>query len=167
MGNPAGVKRDFEALEERRMRAVALLRKGMRPAEVARELGVARQSVGRWAHALEAGGKKALKWNGRAGRMPRLSARDLQKLARILERGPEVRGFASGLWTAKRVGAVIRDEFGVSFDESQVWRILQKMNWSCQRPTGRAKERDEEAILAWKKRRWPSLKKRPKTSAER
>ncbi len=166
MGNPAGVKRDFKALEERRMEGAKLLRKGMKAAEVARKLGVARQSVGRWAQSLEDGGKKALKWNGRAGRKPRLNAKDLKKLERFLERGPEAYGFSSGLWTSGRIGAVIREEFGIAFDESQVWRILKQMNWSCQRPTGRAKERDEKAIRNWKKYRWPQLKKKPETRAE-
>lgn len=33
------------------------------------------------------------------------------------------------------------------------------MGWSCQRPTGRARERDEPVIVGWKKTRWPLLKK--------
>src|SRR6202022_3570425 len=36
--------------------------------------------------------------------------------------------------------------------------------WSCQRPTGRALERDEEAIRYWKRVRWPGLKKKGSTS---
>ncbi|MBV8199205.1 MAG: helix-turn-helix domain-containing protein, partial [Acidobacteria bacterium] len=47
MGNPGGVKRDFEALEARRLKAAALLKKGWRQADVAREVGVHRQSVSR------------------------------------------------------------------------------------------------------------------------
>jgi DNA-binding NarL/FixJ family response regulator len=38
MGNPAGVRRDFAALEERRMEAARLLRAGLSQSEVAREL---------------------------------------------------------------------------------------------------------------------------------
>ena len=68
MGNPAGVHRDFEGLEQRRRAAAELLRKGMSQAEVARRLGVHRQSVSRWAQQLEVGGPAALKGAGRAGR---------------------------------------------------------------------------------------------------
>src|SRR5216683_2093003 len=32
----------------------------------------------------------------------------------------------------------------------------------AQRPTGRALERDEDAIRQWKQQRWPALKKSPK-----
>jgi transposase len=45
MGNPAGVKRDFEGLERRRMAAAKLLQQAVSQSEVARRLGVHRQSV--------------------------------------------------------------------------------------------------------------------------
>jgi len=35
------------------------------------------------------------------------------------------------------------------------------LGWSCQRPAGRALERDEQAIQRWKQYRWPQLKKKP------
>jgi len=38
MGNPAGVRRDFERLEERRFKAFGLLKKGLSEAEVARQV---------------------------------------------------------------------------------------------------------------------------------
>ena len=48
MGNPAGVRRDFDKLEQRRLEAAELLRQGIHQAEVARRVGVHRQSVSRW-----------------------------------------------------------------------------------------------------------------------
>jgi hypothetical protein len=36
------------------------------------------------------------------------------------------------------------------------------MGWSCQRPTGRARERKEEEIARWKRVEWPRIKKKPK-----
>ncbi len=74
MGNPRGVKRDFDALEARRLRAAQLLKQGESQAEVARVLGVHRQTVHRWAKRVEREGRAALKKAGRAGRKPRLSA---------------------------------------------------------------------------------------------
>ena len=55
MGNPAGVRRDFQALEQRRLRAARLLQQGVHQSEVARRVGAHRQSVSRWAAAIEAG----------------------------------------------------------------------------------------------------------------
>lgn len=45
MGNPAGVRRDFDALKERRFQAIRLLDQGLYQSEVARRLKVVRQTV--------------------------------------------------------------------------------------------------------------------------
>jgi transposase len=161
MGNPAGVRRDFEALEDRRLRAARLLRQGVSQAEVARQLGVHRQSVYRWAARLAQEGRAALKKAGRAGRKPRLSAADLRRLERGLTHGPEALGYASGLWTTGRVAELIELEFDVAYHPGHVWRILKQLGWSCQRPSGRAVERDEERVRWWKTQRWPAIKKKP------
>src|SRR5262252_7141406 len=104
MGNPAGVRRDFDALEERRLRAVSLLRKGMSQAAVAREVGVHRQSVYRWHRTLQEEGRSALKKAGRAGRRPKLSDAQHEELIAILVDGAEKAGYTTGLWTLARVG---------------------------------------------------------------
>ena len=89
MGNPAGVKRDFERLEKRRFWAARLLQKGLSQAEAARRVGVGRQSVNRWKQQLAASGRAGLKKVGRAGRKPRLSPAALRRVERGLQRGPE------------------------------------------------------------------------------
>ncbi len=167
MGNPAGVRRDFEALEQRRLRAARLLKKGVHQSEVARQVGVHRQSVSRWAAELDKKGRAGLKQAGRAGRKPRLSAEELKQIERGLKRGPQALGNETALWTSARVAQLIEAECGVRYHASQAWRILRQLGWSCQRPSGRALERNEEKIRQWKQQRWPELKKRPKTKAGR
>jgi len=83
-----------------------------------------------------------------------------KKIIRILERGPEASGYATQLWTLARVGKVITREGHVTYGQTQVWRILRSLGWSCQKPARRAKERDEEAIARWMKVEWPSIQKR-------
>ena len=158
MGNPAGVRRDFQKLEARRLLGARLLREGVHPAEVARQVGVHRQSVSRWARELGQSGVRGLRQAGRTGRPPKLGPAQLRDLERTLKRGPEVLGYATGLWTAGRVRDLIEQRTGVRFHEDHVWRILRKLGWSCQRPTGKALERDEEGIRHWKKYRWPQIK---------
>ena len=167
MGNPAGVRRDIVGLEQRRREAAELLRQGVHPAEVARRVRAHRQSVGRWAKQLEDGGVRALKRAGRAGRKARLRPEDLRRIERGLKRGPQALGYESGLWTSARVAHLIEKECGVRYHAGHAWRILRQLGWSCQRPTGRALERDEDKIRRWKQERWPELKKRPKTRAAR
>src|SRR5260370_7345921 len=73
MGNPAGVRRDFEALEKRRFQAIQMLERGLRQAEIARQLRVVPQTVARWRDDYRTHRKSALRKQGRAGRKPRLS----------------------------------------------------------------------------------------------
>jgi hypothetical protein len=50
-------------------------------------------------------------------------------------------------WTASRVRDLIEYRTGVRYHEDHVWRILRKLDWTCQRPTGKALERDELPAL--------------------
>jgi len=166
MGNPRGVKRDFVMLERRRLRAAKRLQRGWSQAEVARALGVHRQTVYRWATRLRTAEPAALQRAGRAGRKPRLNPAELRRIERGLKRGPQALGYETSLWTAPRVADLIERECSVNYHPGHVWRILRQLGWSCQRPVGRARERDEAAIRRWKKQRWPELKKKPKKRGE-
>lgn len=153
--------RDFAALEQRRDEAAVLLQQRVRPAEVARRLGVTRQSVSRWQTTLREHGRVGLRRAKRAGRPPALTAADLKRVERALKAGPEAQGYATGLWTLARVGQLIEAQCGVRYSKPWVWHLLRRLGWSCQRPTGQARERDEAAIRRWKRVEWPRLKKTP------
>jgi transposase len=159
MGNPAGVPRDFEALEKRRFQAILMFERGLSQSEIARQLRVVRQSVARWVHEYRAKGKSALRKAGRAGRKPRLSEKQRQQLEKLLVAGPEQLGYETPLWTCPRVAHLIEQEFGVRYHEGHVWKVLVGLDWSPQRPEGRARERKDKKILHWKKKVWPGLKK--------
>jgi transposase len=161
MGNPKGVQRDFEALERRRLKGMRLLGKGLSQSEVGRRLGVGHASVNRWAQVLAEQGREGLKKAGRAGRKPRLSGEDWKRLEEGLLKGPEVLGYETPLWTLWRVGHLIEQEFRVRYHPGHIWKILRQLQWSCQRPEGRARERNEKAIQHWKKVEWPRIKKKP------
>jgi transposase len=161
MGNPAGVKRDFNALEKRRFAAVKLLEAGVHQSEAARRLGVPRQSVSRWARAARKKGPDCLRQAGRAGRLPRLSLSQKEEIKAALVQGPQAYGYTTSLWTIGRVAALIKEQAGCDYHPGHVWRILRGLGWSSQRPVGRALERDEAAIAHWKKKQWPAIKKKP------
>jgi len=167
MGHRAGVKLDREKLEQRRLRAARLLQQGVHEAEVARRVGVHRQSVNRWARQLARGGRQALKRAPRAGRPPQLSAADRQRIVQGLKRGPEALGYGNGLWTAWRVADLIEHECSVKYSTVHAWRLLRALGWTPQRPASRALERNETAIRGWKHGRWPQLKKTPKDKGKR
>src|SRR5215472_14097720 len=116
MGNPAGVKRDFVALEKRRLEAINLLGKSdLNQAEVARRLHVCRQTVSRWADEFRAGGRDALQKAGRAGRKAALTESARKRLEELLLQGPEKLGYETPLWTCARVAHLIEDKFDVEY----------------------------------------------------
>lgn len=152
-------KHELETRQRRRMRAARLLDKGVAQAEVARRLEVSRTTVSRWARTLSAQGRAGLKRPSAFGRPAGLSRAQRRELALALKGGALAQGYATELWTLSRVGRLIEQRFTRRYSDSQVLRIMRALGWSCQRPAKRAVERDETAIRAWKRKRWPLLKK--------
>jgi transposase len=150
-----------EELERRRERAVALLAEGLTPVEVARRVGVDRRSVRRWKAAHRTGGRQALKAKPVPGRPPKLSHEDKDRLESMLLAGARAAGFASDLWTCRRVVELLSERLGVEYHPGHVSRLLHAMGWSPQKPQRRAVERQEELIQTWVKRDWPRIKKKP------
>lgn len=143
---------------QRRVRAGELFAAGFSQADVARRLGVTRQSALRWHRLYEQGGVEALAPRQR-GRPTKLTPEQLDQLGAALQRGPAAHGWTTDLWTLERIAKLVQRLFGVRFHRGHVWKLMGSMGWSLQRPTTRARERDEEAIARWKREDWPRLKK--------
>jgi transposase len=154
-------RRDFAALEARRLEAAQLFAQGHPQAEIVRRLKVSRPTAHRWYRAWRGGGRQGLKGAGRAGRKPRLGPQARQRLEAALLEGPARWGFTTHLWTLERVTAVIWKLCQVRYHPRHVWRVLRSLGWSRQRPARRARERDEQAIVRWVRARWPEIKKKP------
>jgi transposase len=150
------------ALEARRLQAAELFAQGHTQAEVARELGVSRQSAHVWHARFAQGGVDALRSRGPSGPDPRLSDAQLAQVEEALLAGAMANGFDTDLWTLERVAVVICQLTGVRHHPGHVWVVLRRrLGWSLQRPERRASERDEEAIARWVQQEWPRIKKGP------
>src|SRR2546425_12084167 len=91
-------RRDFGAMEERRMRAAELFEQGLTPAEIARRLGVCHQIVSDWRAAWRRSGQAGLRGAGRAGRLPKVSRAQLDQVEAELAKGAEANGYANDVW---------------------------------------------------------------------
>ena len=94
------------------------------------------------------------------GRPKRLNAQQCESLSRMLVAGALQAGFPTELWTVKRVRALVAREFGVEYSNSGGWELLRSLGFSPQKPEKRATQRDEQAIVQWKRKTWPALKKK-------
>jgi transposase len=161
---PAGSPRE---LERRRLRAVALLKEGLTPVEVARRVGVDRRSVRRWHAAYREAGEVALAARPAPGRPTKLSTAQRRQLERRLLKGARAAGFETDLWTCPRVAWLIEQQFGVRYHVDHLGRLLRQLGFTPQKPERRAVERDEAAIQRWVKQDWPRVKKTPRGAPRR
>jgi len=149
-----------EQMAERRAEGVQLLEAGeMSQAEIARHLGVTRAAVSKWKKQLVESGPEALQAQKATGRPPKLDGTAKQALFKKLEEGAIAAGFSTEQWTQARVKRVSKQEFGVSYHQNYISRLLGDLGWSVQKVDPRAMERDEELIRAWLNRDWPRIKK--------
>jgi transposase len=143
--------RDRQAFEQIRMQAGTLFAAGRSQAQVAHQLGVARQNASRW----HAGGPDALASRGPTGPDPRLSQAQRAAIDRALRQGARAHGFDTDHWTLARITTVIERLTGTRYHPGHVWKLLRRMGWRLQRPARRAVERDEQAIARWVAEGWP------------
>ena len=54
----------------------------------------------------------------------------------MLKAGSLAAVFATELWTLPRIARLIEEKFAVLMVPSSVWRLLGRLRWSVQRPSG-------------------------------
>lgn len=149
-----------EELEHRRLLAVQRVLEGYSAAEVAEFLGVDPRSVRRWVAAYREGGGQSLLPRPAPGRPPKLSLIQEKIALRWLTESPRHHGFETELWTAARLGRLIREEFGVALNSRYLSAWLRDRGFTPQKPRRIPRQRDPEAIAAWLESDWPRVKKR-------
>ena len=156
-----------QELERRRVRALALLKEGLLPVEVAQRVGVDRRSVRRWKRAARRRGEAGVRAKPAPGRPSKLGTEHKRRLEALLLEGAQAAGFHTELWTCPRVAELIERRFGVHYHVDHIGRLLHELDWSPQKPTRRALERDEKAIRRWVHEGWPRVKKTPRAGVRR
>lgn len=143
-------------LSKRRARARELRKRGKSTKEIAVKVKVSERSIRRWRQEQ----RYPRKPNARPpGQLPNLIDKQRKKLEQELLKGAYAHGYSEDYWTLDRVGHVIWELFQIRYSPSGVWRLLNRMNWSCQKVQRIALQRNEEAIIHWQQRVWPRIKK--------
>lgn len=149
-----------QELEDRRILAVERVNQGYTQAEVAGFLGVDARSVRRWMQAYRQGGCGALRAKPRPGRPAHLTPQQTQTVLTWFQRSPTDFGFATELWTAKRVASLIQKQFGVSFNHRYLNAWLTDRDITPQKPQKQAREHDQARIDRWVAVDWPRILKK-------
>jgi transposase len=156
-------KFSHEALEQLRISAVARVEAGESPEAVAQGIGVNRRQIYRWLLAYHYGGSDALKAKPIAGAPPKLDAKRVTKLLRIIQgKSPLQCRFEFALWTLSMIRELIRREFDVALSEVSVGRLMKRLGYSPQRPLYRAWQQDPVLVEQWRAHEYPKIAARAK-----
>jgi len=142
--------------EWRRFRAVELAQLGWVHRDIAEALDVSEGAVSQWLSQFAQSGSEGLSSHPHGGHR-KLTAEQKALIPDFLWHGAEAYGFRGDFWTCARVVQVLQWEFGVTYHEDHVGRMLRAMGWTPQIPITRAVQRDEEAIDLWRTDTWPEL----------
>ena len=148
-----------EEREARRKEAGRMFQRGVSQAEVAKKFGVSTAATCKWHTAWDEKGMGGLDSKGPPGFASALDDKKKQTFKNAILKGPLSHGYETDLWTLARLAAVLKKTAKVQFGPVRTWQVVRELGFTPQKPQLKAKERDETAILDWKTRRLPSLKK--------
>lgn len=147
-------------LEKRRLKAGDCFQEGKTQAWAAKHFSVSTATTNAWHKAWKQDKKRGLLSKGRSGRPPQLTKKQLQKVEDALKRGPKAHGYATELWTLARIATLTHKLTKVRYHPGHVWKILNDLGWTSQKPQTRARERNEKKIRQWVRKEFPRIQKK-------
>lgn len=153
-------KLDHKMLTELRKRGVVSVQEGQSPEIVAKALGINRVTIYGWLSRYRHGGWDALDAKKRGGRTPKLDGRALRWVYQtVTNKNPLQLKFTFALWTAKMVGQVIDQRFGIKLSKASVCRLLTQLGLTPQRPVWRAYQQKPEEVQRWLQEEYPRIQR--------
>jgi transposase len=168
MGRAVEMRNDFSSSElrrlaksskdvnqSRRLLSLAAIAEGMSREDAARIGGMDRQTLRDWVHRFNASGPEGLKDIRGTGPKPRLTSENRDKLATLVEAGPNLAIDGVVRWRRIDLQKVIKERFGVDYDERYVGKLLKQLGFSHISARPRHPAQDAEIIQAFKKTSTP------------
>lgn len=150
-----------------RIQAIMLSLQKHTTVDIAHLLHVPRSRTYAWIKAWNDYGPDGLLEGHRSGRPTALSESQLEHLGDIIDSGPVAYGLHTGVWTSPLIGSIIADEFGVTYHQGHVRKLLKKLDFSVQRPTTSLSKARPHERNRWIRYEYPCLKKKPRRRTQR
>jgi transposase len=125
------------------------------------ELHVSRSAINDWLRWYDSAGAEGLRTGKAPGAPCRLTIEQLWELTGVVEEGPQVAGFQTGVWTGPMIRDWIESHFKVKYHVQHIPRLLHDLGFSVQRPRKRLARADAQAQAVWLNERLPAIKKKP------
>ncbi len=147
-------------LTELRKRGVGSVQDGQSPEIVASALGINRATMYGWLARYRSGGWSSLNARKRGGRKPKIDGKAMQWIYRtVTQKSPLQLKFPFALWTAKMVGQLIDQRFGVTLSKASMCRLLNQRGLTPQRPVWRAYQQRPDEVQKWLDEEYPRIRR--------
>lgn len=141
-------RRQRDAKQRDRYRAVLLALEGHDAPAIARALGRSRAFVQRWVYVYRDHGLDAIAPKRQTGRPPNLPpAKETPFKERFLAEPTEADGVCT--LRAKEAQRILREEFGVEYTLGGVYDLLHRLGFSSLAPRPRHRKNDPEQMQQW------------------
>jgi transposase len=137
--------------------AILAITAGQSCEEVARTLRVTRKTVHQWVRRLLVDGPTGLKRKKPTGRPAKLTKTQQQELAKLIEEGPVLAGFASACWRSPMIQQLIYERFGVFYNVFYLAQLLKNLGFSYQKAAFVSDHLNEAKRQEWGRNTWPQM----------
>ena len=152
--------------EELRKQSIRLRKSGMKYIEIAKVIGVHRNTVSEWWRSYEAKGAQGIKSKRRGrqfGDQRSISIEQekvIQKL--ICDKTPDQYKLTFALWTRQAVQELIKLQLGIYMPIRTVGEYLKRWGFTPQKPLRRAYEQQPAKVEKWLKEEYPQISQKAK-----
>jgi transposase len=141
------------------VRAVKQVQAGKSPEVVIDALGMSRSCIYEWLSKYRSGGWDALKAKRLNGRPRLLSGQQMAWIYKAVTGGnPQQMRLPFALWTLKLIQEVIAEHLGIKLSKASVWRLLQQLGLSAQKPLFKAFQQNPKKVNKWLRHDFPKIK---------
>jgi transposase len=127
------------------------------PAPIAQSMEVSQSRVSQLYGQFQEAGEAGLVVKPATGAPPKLTTEQRAQLPDLLSKGAEHYGFEGEVWTRLRVGEVIKQHLGVSYEVSTIGLLLKQLGFTLQKPTRRDYRQNLSRVAPWKEETLPEL----------
>lgn len=145
------------------MQAIKAVQEGQSATDVAKTLGINRQTIYRWMANYLSGGQKALQAKPISGRPSKLTEDQMQWIAEAVRNDtPQQYEFEFALWTLKIIGELIKRQFDIKLSINTLSRVMKLLGFTAQKPLYQAWQQDEKLVQQWEHEIYPEIKREAK-----
>lgn len=148
---------EHKAIRRDRYRAVILALDGKQAPEIAKAIGRSRRSVQDWVYLYRDQGLEAVQPAKRKGATPKLPQHLEDQVRARLDAQPRPEDGVCTL-RGKDIIRILEQEFGVKHTIGSIYKVLNRLGYSCLKPRPRHEKNDPQAIEQFK-RQAPLLSK--------